>query len=489
MKELKLVSVLRTFSNDEIKEFEKFIKSPFHNTGRNFMPLYSYLKKYHPVYPAEKIAAERIYKKLYGVSVEDKQKISLTVRVLFSQLAHLAEKFLVHSSIEKNEYESLKISAGVYQQRHLYELCDKNILKSRNELIKKGIQSSYPDEMKVLNSLSFRNKMNQDQQYTGAEIHKYSPLYITAKFFLDIRPMLNNQINFSSRDDIPSLIFKDLIFGFDVDKFKELSEDDGSGTKENCILDYYICRLKYEENFGMYKLVSDEYISSQSRLSHFFKWSFFTAIFNLGYIKAHSVDYENYGKILLSLSSLTLDNDVYSFEPGGYLYAAAYEMIFNIHFGFVSGDELSEFWQKHIRKVKKDQRKYINRYSEAFIEFRKGHFESALRHISGLKPEAIIQKNILYRLKICCLIDAGYYDSASDTIESYARFLSGNSRVSRVIRKYGSNFLSGIRAVLRNEEKDSPKNINELTNAAVDNRNSHFGWWFKNKTHENKKGN
>ncbi len=87
------------------------------------------------------------------------------------------------------------------------------------------------------------------------------------------------------------------------------------------------------------------------------------------------------------------------------------------------------------------------------------------------------------------MIDAGYYDSASDTIESYARFLSGNSRVSRVIRKYGSNFLSGIRAVLRNEEKDSPKNINELTNAAVDNRNSHFGWWFKNKTHENKKGN
>lgn len=488
MKELKLVSILKTFSKDEIKEFEKFILSPFHNNGRNFIPVYRYLKKLHPEYPPEKLLAEKIYKKLYPGKKYDERKSSMTIRVLFSQLRLLAEKFMVHFEISCNEYESTKIAAAIFEKRHLYDYCEKNILKCRNELVINGIQSNYPDEMTELNSVYFLNNLNLDKQLSGPEVFKYNPLYQISILFREMRPLLNNKVNFGEKDDIPSLIFKDFIYGFDISKFKEICADDGSGIKQNCILDYYLCRLRYEENYETYELISGEFIKGFSSLSHYFKWSFFTAIFNLGYIKAHSADYKKYGDILLKLSELTLDSDVYSFDKAGYLYATAYEMIFNIHFGFNNSSKLAEFKRKHLLKVKKDQRKYTGLYSDAFIDFKNGEYERALKNISGLKPEAIIQKNILYRLKICCLIDAGYYDSASDTIEAYARFLSGNNRVSRVIKKYGSNFLSGIRAVLRNEEKDSPKNLNELINAARDNRNSHFAWWFNKKIVENKKG-
>jgi len=479
MKELKLISVLKTFSKDEIKEFEKFIISPFHNKGRNFKPLFGYLKKLHPDYPPAKLSAEKIFTKLYPGKVYDKSRSSLSIRVLFSQLTQMAEEFLVHNEISGDEYERTKIAAGIFEKRHLYENCEKNILRCTQELVERGIQSNYPDEMTELNSINFLNKINQNKQHSVTEIFKFNPLYLVSVLFREMRPLLNNKVNFGTNDDIPSLIFKDIIYSFDPDKFREICTDDSSGIKQNCLLDYYLCRLRFEENYEIYKLVYEEYVKSFSMLSHYFKWSFFTAIFNLGYIKAHSVDYEKYGKILLELSSITLEGNIFSLDEDRYLYAAAYEMIFNIYFGFVDGIKLAEFKEMHLEKVKKDQRKYINRYSDAFIDFKNGEYESALKNISGLKPEAIIQKNILYRLKICCLIEAGYYDSAWDTIDSYARFLSGNSQVSRIIRKYGSVFLSGIKVILRKAEKDDQINLQQLINAANDNRNSHFGWWFR----------
>ncbi|MBL8017661.1 MAG: hypothetical protein JNK43_10345, partial [Ignavibacteria bacterium] len=121
---------------------------------------------------------------------------------------------------------------------------------------------------------------------------------------------------------------------------------------------------------------------------------------------------------------------------------------------------------------------------DAFISFRKGDHENALKHISGLKPEAVVQKNILYRLKICCLIEAGYFDSASDPIDTYQRFLNGNSQVSSVIRKYGTDFLNGIRIVLESTEYPGKTDAGELTKAADMNRNSHFAWWFREKSNE-----
>ena len=91
MKTSKLFTILKTFSDEEMKRFEKFISSPFHNNGRNFKPIYSYLKKLHPDFPQKKLTDEAIFRKLYPGKKYDLKTSSKNIKVILSRFTKLTE--------------------------------------------------------------------------------------------------------------------------------------------------------------------------------------------------------------------------------------------------------------------------------------------------------------------------------------------------------------------------------------------------------------
>jgi len=46
----KAIQVLKTFSEDELRLFSKFVNSPFHNNNKNLSRLFAYLKKHYPLF-------------------------------------------------------------------------------------------------------------------------------------------------------------------------------------------------------------------------------------------------------------------------------------------------------------------------------------------------------------------------------------------------------------------------------------------------------
>jgi hypothetical protein len=55
MKDLKLISLLKTFSKTEIKEFEKFLQSPYLNTsGEYIFKFFNSIKKYYPEFESDR---------------------------------------------------------------------------------------------------------------------------------------------------------------------------------------------------------------------------------------------------------------------------------------------------------------------------------------------------------------------------------------------------------------------------------------------------
>ncbi|HEY3249711.1 MAG TPA: hypothetical protein VGK25_01205, partial [Ignavibacteria bacterium] len=65
MKDTKLINILRTFSKEEMKQFEKFVASPYFHSGKNCMPLLKQLQKFYPGFDNEKLTYKNIHKKLY----------------------------------------------------------------------------------------------------------------------------------------------------------------------------------------------------------------------------------------------------------------------------------------------------------------------------------------------------------------------------------------------------------------------------------------
>ena len=65
MREIRLINILKTFSKEEMKLFGKFAASPYHNGGKNYMPLFNLLTKYHPDFETGRFTYENIHEKLH----------------------------------------------------------------------------------------------------------------------------------------------------------------------------------------------------------------------------------------------------------------------------------------------------------------------------------------------------------------------------------------------------------------------------------------
>ena len=63
MKDTRLLKLIRTFTKEELKSFEKFLQSPFLRPARDTTGLYNYIIKYFPEYDPENLEKKKIYKK------------------------------------------------------------------------------------------------------------------------------------------------------------------------------------------------------------------------------------------------------------------------------------------------------------------------------------------------------------------------------------------------------------------------------------------
>lgn len=171
MKDPKLIAILKTFTPEEMKSFEKFIISPYHNKGRNFKPLLTMLKKLHPEYPPEKLTGEKIYRKIYPKNKYDEIGSPKVIKVLISQLTQIALTYLQVEGFLKNrsytnscmikELRSRQLNeilqstvsqifkeqhSGKIEPTHFY---DKFLLQ--NEISRLYVESKNKDVKKVLN--------------------------------------------------------------------------------------------------------------------------------------------------------------------------------------------------------------------------------------------------------------------------------------------------------------------------------------------------
>jgi len=87
----KLLQILQTFSEKEIKAFENWLKSPWTNSNKGLVTLLQKLKKYHPTYDHKLLTKKRLYKQI----MPSKTYTADILNNLLSQGYLHAKKFLI----------------------------------------------------------------------------------------------------------------------------------------------------------------------------------------------------------------------------------------------------------------------------------------------------------------------------------------------------------------------------------------------------------
>ncbi len=73
IKKNKLIIVLSSFSKEELKQFKKFVYSPFHNENNQVRRLLDYLIKWYPNFEQKRITYKQIFKAIKPDSVDEKR--------------------------------------------------------------------------------------------------------------------------------------------------------------------------------------------------------------------------------------------------------------------------------------------------------------------------------------------------------------------------------------------------------------------------------
>jgi len=102
MQKTSLITLLKSLSPEEIKEFGYFVQSPFFNRNNGLIRLYDYLKKVYPEFKEKEIKKEHVY-----MAIFDKAEYNDGfMRVLISNLSKLLKDYLTFINYKKRPSRS-----------------------------------------------------------------------------------------------------------------------------------------------------------------------------------------------------------------------------------------------------------------------------------------------------------------------------------------------------------------------------------------------
>ncbi len=163
MIEHKLIDVLRTFSEIEFSEFDKFLRSPFHNEGRNYSVVLKAVKKYYPAFEHKNFTKENLFRVSYPGEDFNANKLNIA----FSRLYKASLEFLAIYSLKSNDFETNRLTLGELNRRKLYHMFDKLLPETAN-LIKPNSDFSerYFEEKSLLYRIAAEKIFSAEEVYT-----------------------------------------------------------------------------------------------------------------------------------------------------------------------------------------------------------------------------------------------------------------------------------------------------------------------------------
>ncbi len=118
----KSIVILKTFTPQEVKQFDEYLNSPFFNKNHTIVQLYGIIKSAYPDFNSPDIERTRLFMLLYGNDAFDEQKL----RYLLTDLTKHIEEYLCHKAITDEQLFKYHLLLLTYRNRKL----DKPFLSS-----------------------------------------------------------------------------------------------------------------------------------------------------------------------------------------------------------------------------------------------------------------------------------------------------------------------------------------------------------------------
>jgi len=428
-----LISLLKTFSKNEIKEFDKFLRSPYFTEGKNIRHkiLYTYfckLKKFYPEFSSSECSKEYIYNLLYPGKIYDDNKF----RKLNSDLTSLAENFLVQLELEKDGFKKREYLLNNLSPRKLDKLFLKKADECRKFLEADNLNLYYNFNLQLLDIL-----VNNFCIYRQELLSRYSLKKEADNFFLYfLSRSLEIYRNMTIDEELINLKYKPLFMNEVLDYLKQ----NPSLLDDNPLIaiHYYELMINIssdEQNYINLKSLKNKY---EGRLDIFGKYNIYINLSAFCFKKIRN-GYAGYRKELMNTDIEMMNKEILissDFISYSYLISAVRNAARIKEF-----EKAEKFIEVYCEKLDPRHKEFAVNVARAEIFYEQKKYNMALDCLTKINIEYSREKQAVKNMIIKIYYETGSFENALSIIDSSRHILLKDKQIPEARKLSASNFL------------------------------------------------
>lgn len=417
----RLIKLLKTLEEEELKRLLKFLKSPFFNANPRIVQLYEYLRKYHPEYQSPKLQKEKVFAKLFPSRPFNYSKLTN----LMSDFSQLVEEYLILLEYKQDQFQKQEMLAKAFGRRNAYDLFEKGTMKLLAELDEQPFRDiAYFEKAKRLLGSYFFHPLTKKYQtsvdYPEEMMDHLDLHFLLSKLQLSAE-LLSRQKYLSKKYEIKWLE-------------ESLKESEIISSEELPLLLVYsnLIRLMDQPETAQFYLVKQEFKTHLKKIPQSDQFFIFQQLLNYaiqqinrGVFTFNKEALELY-KIGLSLGILMEKGQMTESTFSNIVSAASVLKEFDWAASFI--DQYQGFLEEHIRES-------VCILSYAILSFRKGDYSKSIDLLQQYPFSMILHQLKARSYIVRCwyeeyLLNEEYYEFLMAQIDAFEKFLRRNEEVS-----------------------------------------------------------
>lgn len=440
MQNSSITKILKNFSKEEIKEFGKFVNSPYFNSSEATALLFEEIKKHYPLFDKKNYSRETLFAAVYGSRVYSYELL----RKLISNLIILSEEFIFINSI-RNDKALKKITV----LDNINQYSSGSFIKSKlNDLettiIQKKINNDHLKDKAALNRIKYNYYVNNNLFKEAAENLSDYGDYTLCHFmqtFADIFK-LKSQVLSSYKKEKEGSAFDTFIRYFDLERFTEELDQKQNPDYFSLRESYLFIKLNSDlDDFNSYDELKNQLYENISKYDHAYASRVITALLNFRLSRIiHKKDNESY-KEVFSLYKFSLEHgNLLSFH-NKFMNLVTYRNILYIAIEVKEYDWIRKFIAGYLQYVRVDNKDSLENISLGILSFEISDFSKTLEYIMKVNYDHEIFKIDVKNILMKTYYELGYYETAISVIDATKHLLSGGLNISEGVKKLHLTFM------------------------------------------------
>jgi hypothetical protein len=423
-----IILFLRSLSKEELKQFDKFIKSPFHNNRSDVVKYFNELKKFYPLFGRNDFTKQNIFSRLYP-NAKYKDDV---IRRLSSNLLKAGEEFGAYISFRKDDFTYNRYLSEFYLSKSIVKLLNRQLEKTELMLNERPardavhfLNRNFLEEFKrlsIVRSDSTGKKI--DVQLQIDSIWKFAAISL----FRLYKIAAEHSRQFEKKYNTGNLR---LLYRF-------IEEN---GCMESKALEIWYLLLKFQS-----ELRNDETFLKLKKIISVNAGifgpveSFVIYVSLMGYCFDKNIDpKEDFTREEFEIMKEMLDNGLLIqdnvFHPEWFIYAVITSL----------RAKKTEFAEKLINTYSNMMPENVSEnvlyHAKAELEIEKGNFEKALEYLTVSRYNNIAEKLRANHMYIKIYYELGLSDQFFYNIDSFRHLIKNNNSLTGSVKMIRENFI------------------------------------------------